>query len=203
MSEDKIDKADVYSANERAWMIRTQQARAKLFAPFLRTLGAYNVTPDHITFLSLLCGLAFCPIIFYHPPTAFALLALHVFLDGFDGPLARHLDTDSPKGSFTDSMADQAVITATTITLMYSGMIDILPGALYLITYTVVVLFAMARNVMNDPYSWLVRPRFYIYIWFVVETYWLPGTIDYLLWGFSAIMGLKVLTGYIGIRRNM
>jgi len=100
-------------------------------------------------------------------------------------------------------MADQTVITATTITLMYVGMIDILPGALYLITYTVIVLFAMARNVMQDPYSWLVRPRFYIYIWFIIETYWLPNTINYLLWAFTAVMTLKVLTGFIGIRRNI
>lgn len=184
-------------------MVRTQEIRGKLFAPLLRVLEACGVTPDHVTLLSLLCGLAFCPLIFYYPIAAFVLLAQHVFLDGFDGPLARHLGVASPNGSFTDSMADQTVITATTITMMYGGMVGILPGSLYLITYMVVVLFAMARNALNDPYSWLVRPRFYVYIWFVVETYWLPGTIDYVLWVFSGIMLLKVLTGFVGIRRNM
>ena len=176
-------KADCYSDGEREWMMRTQVVRARLFGPLMRLLAACRVTPDHITFLSLLAGLAFCPAILLYPQSslAFWMLFLHVFLDGFDGPLARHLGVDSPRGSFTDSMADQTVITATTITLMYSGMIDMLPGALYIITYTVVVLFAMARNVMKDPYSWLFRPRFYVYIWFIVETYWLPDTINYLL----------------------
>ena len=141
--ETKIEKADVYSANERDWMIRTQQARARLFLPLLRLMAALKVTPDHITFLSLLSGLAFCPLYFYHPPTAFGLLALHVFLVGFDGPLARHLGVDSPKGSFTDSMADQTVIIATTITLMYDWTIGAIPDALYIITYTTVVFFAM------------------------------------------------------------
>lgn len=196
-------KADCYSDGERAWMMRTQEVRARLFAPLMRVLAKCSVTPDHITLMSLLAGLAFCPAIFYSPPLAFGLLALHVFLDGFDGPLARHLGVDSPKGSFTDSMADQTVITATTITLMCMGTIDLLPGSLYLITYTVVVLFAMARNVLHDPYSWLFRPRFYVYIWFIVETYWLPGTINYLLWGCVAVLGLKTLTGFVGIRRNM
>ena len=198
-------KADCYSDGERAWMMRTQVVRAQLFGPLMRLLAACHVRPDHITFLSLLAGLAFCPAILLYPqsPLAFWMLVLHVFLDGFDGPLARHLGVDSPKGSFTDSMADQTVITATTITLMYSGMIDLLPGTMYIITYTVVVLFAMARNVMRDPYSWLFRPRFYVYSWFMVETYWWPGTINYILWACVGILTLKTLTGFVGIRRNM
>lgn len=196
-------KADCYSDGEREWMVRTQQMRAKLFGPLMRMLEACGVRPDHITLLSLLAGLAFCPLIFHSPPWALCMLAMHVFLDGFDGPLARHLGVDSPKGSFTDSMADQTVITATTLTLMYSGMIDLIPGVLYLFTYTVVVLFAMARNVLKDPYSWLFRPRFYVYIWFIVEIYWWPGTINYLMWACVGVLTLKTLTGFAGIRRNM
>ena len=201
MSEDR--KADVYAAGERAWMVRTQQWRARLFGPFLRLMAACHITPDHLTIVSLLFGLAFCPLILVRPAWAFVALILHVLIDGLDGPLARHLGTDSPKGSFTDSMADQTVIAATTIMLMWIGTVSMLPGVLYIITYTVVVLFAMARNAMKDPYSWLFRPRFYVYCWIVVETWWWPGTIDYLLWFCVAILSLKVLTGFRGVRRNM
>ena len=84
--ESKPEKADVYSENERAWMLRTQRYRAKLFAPLLRLMAAGKITPNHITLLSLLCGLAFCPLIFYSPPAAFILLARHVFLDHSTAP---------------------------------------------------------------------------------------------------------------------
>ncbi|MCF6285308.1 MAG: CDP-alcohol phosphatidyltransferase family protein [Candidatus Hydrogenedentes bacterium] len=137
-------KADVYAAGERAWMERTQQLRARLFGPLLRLLAACRVTPDHLTALSLLAGLAFCPLIVMSPPWAFFALVLHVAIDGLDGPLARYLGTDSPKGSFTDSMADQAVIVASTIMLMWMGTVGMLPGVLYIITYT--VLGALAGN---------------------------------------------------------
>ena len=196
-------KADVYAAGERAWMVRTQQWRAKLFGPLLRLLAACHVTPDHLTILSLLCGIAFCPLYLYSPGWSFVALILHVAIDGLDGPLARYLGTDSRKGSFTDSMADQAVIAASTIMLMWLDVVAMLPGVLYIVTYTVVVLFAMARNAMKDPYSWLFRPRFYVYIWIVVETWWWPETIDYLLWACVVVLSLKVITGFFGVRRNM
>jgi phosphatidylglycerophosphate synthase len=196
-------KADVYSAGERAWMVRTQEIRAAAFGPLLRAMARAGLQPDHLTLLSLLAGIAFCPLYFAAPGWALIALAAHVALDGLDGPLARHLGVASRKGSFTDSMADQAVIVATAITLMAAGVIGWLPGVLYLITYTVVVLFAMARNALRDPYSWLLRPRFYVYVWYAVEEYWWKGSIDYLLWACVFVLALKVLTGFRGIRRNM
>jgi hypothetical protein len=63
--------------------------------------------------------------------------------------------------------------------------------------------FAMVRNALSIPYSWLVRPRFFVYVWFFVETYYLPGTIDYVLWFFNALLGAKVLTGYWKIRARI
>ncbi len=200
---DNQDKADVYAARERAWMVRTQQWRAWLFAPLLRLLAACKITPDHLTILSLLAGLAFCPLYVSFPAWAMVCLVLHVVIDGLDGPLARYLGTDSRMGSFTDSMADQAVIAASTITLMHLDVVAMLPGVLYITTYTVVVLFAMARNALKAPYSWLFRPRFYVYGWIIVETWWWPGTIDYLLWACVTVLSLKVLSGFWGIRKNM
>ena len=124
-------------------------------------------------------------------------------IDGLDGPLARHLGVASRKGSFTDSMADQLVIAATVAVLMWDGVAGVLPGTAYIVSYTVVVLFAMARNAMGDPYSWLLRPRFYVYLWYPVERYMWPNTIDYLLWGCVVFLALKVLTGFRSIRRNI
>ncbi|MDP7640227.1 MAG: hypothetical protein QGG73_11020 [Candidatus Hydrogenedentes bacterium] len=49
---------------------------------------------------------------------------------------------------------------------------------------------------MNTPYSWLFRPRFTIYVWFLVETYWWPGTINVVLWISVGVLSVKVLTGF-------
>jgi len=196
-------KADCYSRGERAGMRLWQQMRAVTLRPLLVVLAGFGVRPDHLTLLSALSGLSFCPLFFWSKPLAFAMLVLHVLLDGLDGPLARHTNTASRRGSFTDSAADQLVIVASTVTLMSIQVIGILPGSVYLVAYTVVTLFAMVRNALSIPYSWLIRPRFFVYLWFVVETYYWPGTVDYVLWLFNALLLIKIVTGFVRIRGRL
>ena len=200
-------KVSVYSDGEQEMMDVTQTWRAKLFLPLLELLARCRVRPNNITFLSLLSGIAFCVLFSFNiplaKPIAFTMLALHVLLDGIDGPLARHLGTASNQGSFTDTTSDQLVVAFSTITLIYSGEIGIIPGGLYLFFYTLVVVFAMIRSSMDIPYSWLVRPRFFVYIWFIIEVYFLPGTIDYVLWLFTVLLAIKMLSGFYKIRKKL
>jgi phosphatidylglycerophosphate synthase len=205
MPESSEAKADCYSAQERGAMEWTQRLRGRLLSPLLNVLARAGVTADHITLLALLLGLSFCPLYFWSPLAAFVMLALHVLLDGLDGPLARHTGTASRKGSLTDSTADQLVIAATTITLMATPehVIGVLPGGVYIFLYTLVVAFAMVRNALGIPYSWLVRPRFYVYGWLLVETYLWLHTIDWVLWGFNALLAYKMATGFFKIRNKM
>lgn len=199
----KDQKADCYSGGERRWMEYTQQVRGDVLRPLLQGMARTRLRPDHLTVLSLLSGLAFCPLYLISVPWALFMLAAHVLLDGLDGPLARHLGTASRSGSFTDSMADQAVIAASTLTLMYTRDADVFAGALYIVAYTVVVLFAMARNALNVPYSWLFRPRFLVYVWIGVERFWFPGTLNWVLWGCTVLLLGKTLSGFVRIRNRI
>jgi phosphatidylglycerophosphate synthase len=194
---------DVYAAGERAWMERTQEIRARLFLPLMKLLVALKVTPNYLTFISFCCGIAACYVYMVNPFWAFVLIFLHVFIDGLDGPLARYQKIDSPKGSFTDSMSDNAVVAATTILFMWLGKLGVLVGSLYILAYTLVVLFAMARNYMHVPYHWLVRPRFYVFGWMVVETYWWPGTLAYVMWICVALLLWKSVSGFMAIRDKL
>lgn len=196
-------KADCYSAGERAGMVLWQDVRAAALRPLLRTLARLGVRPDHLTLLSAAAGLSFCPLFFWSKSAALTMLVVHMFLDGLDGPLARHTNMASRRGSFSDSMADQLVVVSSMVTLMSVHVVGVLPGGIYVVAYTVVMLFAMVRNALSIPYSWLVRPRFFVYLWFAVETYYLPGTVDYVLWLFNALLAVKVLTGFEKIRRRI
>src|SRR5436190_22796325 len=107
MSTDaEAPKADCYSAGERGAMVYWQDLRGWLLAPLLSALTACGVTADHITAASLGCGLLFCPLWLWPvgspwaKAAALAALALHVLLDGLDGPLARHQHVASRRGSF-------------------------------------------------------------------------------------------------------
>ena len=210
MDEVPDTKADCYSGGERAAMESYQRWRSYWLAPLLRLLQYLHVTPDHLTLLSLICGLAFCPLYFWAPAVAFVMLAVHALLDGIDGPLARFTGVDSRRGSFTDTASDQLIVVATTITVMIhpDPLIGILPGSLYIFLYTIVVVFAMVRNAMGIPYSWVVRPRLVVYAWLAIEKLILAGTpaagsVNYLMWVCIALFLLKMTTGFLRIRERI
>ncbi len=194
---------DCYSAGERGAMLATQRWRGVLLQPMLGLLTGCGVTPDLITIVSTVVGLAFCPLWFVHPLGASGLLLLHVILDGIDGPLARYQNVASGKGSFTDTMADQTVVFASTVTLMTAGAVGIVPAAVYLFAYTIVVAFAMIRNALKIPYSWLIRPRIIVYCWIPINAYWWPGSLDYVLVVFDVLLSWKLLTGFYKLRNKL
>ncbi|MDF1814381.1 MAG: CDP-alcohol phosphatidyltransferase family protein [Verrucomicrobiales bacterium] len=201
---EKRPTVNCYSKGEGGFMTRSQDLRAAWLRPLLHLLGRNGIRAGHITLLSLLFGLAFCPFFIAESYFwAFGFLLIHVVLDGIDGPLARFQKKAGNRGSFTDTSADQLVVTATTITLIYNGLADPWPAGWYVFLYTVVVVFAMIRNAMSTPYSWLFRPRFPVFLWIAVEVFWLPGTLNYILWAGSATLAVKALTGFITIRRNL
>jgi len=208
---EEVPQADCYSAGERPAMIWGQEVRARLLGPLLRLLASVGVTPDQVTAVSLLFGLAFCPLWlwpgspWWAKAAALATLLLHVLVDGIDGPLARHLGIASRKGSFTDTMADQIVVTITTLTLMVAPTpaLSVWIGSLYIFGYATVVGFAMIRNALGVPYSWLLRPRFWVYAWIAVDWLLLAGWINVVVGGFTLLMSIKVATGFVAIRRML
>ena len=197
-------QVNCYSDGEAAFMNWTQALRGQLFFPLLYALTKLGIRATHVTFISMIIGLSFCPVFLSgHIFSAFILLFAHVLLDGLDGPLARFNGSDSNRGSFTDTMADQIVVTATTVTLIHTRHAGLWPGSLYLFFYTCVVGFAFVRNAIAAPYSWLFRPRFIVYACYVVEVYVWAGSLNVILWSASGILVLKTLTGFLTIRNKL
>jgi phosphatidylglycerophosphate synthase len=143
-----------------------QDLRAKFLGPLLRLLTFFRINADHLTIVSLIIGLSFCWLWWSAPHLALLAILIHVAIDGLDGPLARFQGTASPRGSFTDTFCDQIIVAASTITLMMQpeGFVDVLPGSIYIFVYTLVVALAMVRNALQVPYTWILRPRFIIYL---------------------------------------
>ena len=197
-------KVSCYSDGEGRFMDWSQAIRERWLRPFLGWLARIGLRANHITLLSLLAGIAFCPVFLLgHHAIAFGLLFLHVLLDGLDGPLARFRGNASNRGSFTDTMADQLVVTVTTVTMIHAGYAGAWPGGLYLFLYVVVVGFALVRSALEAPYSWLFRPRFIVFAWLLVEVYLKPGSLDWVLWIASGVLAVKTLTGFVTIRRRI
>jgi hypothetical protein len=61
----------------------------------------------------------------------------------------------------------------------------------------------MVRNALGKPYSWLVRPRFWVYSWIAVDLFLLPGWLDVVFGGFAVLLGVKMASGFVAIRRAL
>jgi phosphatidylglycerophosphate synthase len=126
-------------------------------------------------------------------------------LDGLDGPLARHQGVASPRGSFTDTFTDQIVVTVSTLAWMIAqpSSWNISAGALYVFLYALVVSMAMARNALAVPYSWLVRPRFFVYSAMTLDAI-TPGYLTLAtICCCNVLLALKCATGFLALRRQL
>ena len=121
-------KADCYSAGDRIMMVWWQALRARTLNPLLAGLDRIGITADGITLWSFVLGVAFCPMWFVHPGGALICLALHVLVDGLDGPLARYRGTASAKGSLSDTTCDQTIVAASTAVLICAEFLSALGG---------------------------------------------------------------------------
>ena len=192
-----------YSSGEMKFMLWGRNIRAQILAPMLKVMKENGVTPNHVTILSLVSGVAAALSIGFDNDLALIFILLHVLLDGIDGPLARYTKADSNKGTFADTACDQIVIAAIGLGLINAGIITPLSGSIYILLYTVVIGFSMVRSAMGIPYKWLIRPRFLLYIWLYFEFNIIDGMTTYILWGFSLILLLSAVTGYFKIRKAL
>ena len=175
--------------------------RARWLRPLLAFLERFDVTADLVTLAAFISGLAFCPLLAWSPTAALGALALHVVLDGLDGPLARFRGTAGRRGSFTDTLCDQTVVTASSAALVVAGHLHALPATLYVFVYAVVVIFAMVRNAFSIPYRFVVRPRFFVYLWIPVEVYLWPGSLTWVVSLSLLFLTYAMVRGVVRLRR--
>jgi phosphatidylglycerophosphate synthase len=204
MNHSDREKNDCYSDGDRKLMERSQKIRGVFLLPLLKFLTSYNIRPNYISFLSLIAGWFACYSVFTSEYiSALCFLFLHVVLDGIDGPLARHQNTSSNSGSFVDSLVDQIIIVSLTIVLMDRGIVGIYPGGMYIFIYTAVVTFSMVRNAIKIPYLWVIRPRFLVYFWLILELTILPNTINWVVWFCNIILLVNFQDGFRKLKDNI
>ena len=200
-------KSDCYSEGERGWMEYGQRLRAVLLGPLLKLLTTLRIGPDTITLVSGAFGLAFVPLWLTHLKSwAIASIFTHILLDGLDGPVARHQNLASPRGSFTDTCTDQFVVTAVMTAWMIQSPepFHIAAGSTYIFLYAFVVAVAMIRNALSIPYSWLIRPRLFVFTALAFD-HWQPGyqlTLFTLLIC-NVLLLTKSISGFYHLRRQL
>lgn len=173
------DLPNIYSNTESTLLYTSQRVRQKLFKPVVILLNWMHVSPDILSFLSVLLGVGFLLTVNIGAPnqgiSSVSLLFLFcsVLFDGLDGVLARSSNRATAKGSFTDMFCDQLVVTFTCAGLVYQSIISPVLAILFTYAYASLAFFLFIHHLLEVSTQWIIRPSrmvFFVFIAFYFFT---------------------------------
>src|SRR5947209_2558189 len=100
----------IYSENEELFLGPWQRIRQNVLGPIAFVLSRLGISPDMLSFASVVFGIGFFLLASFQFTIAFWLLVVSVICDGLDGVEARLTRTNTARGSFTDMFCDQLVV---------------------------------------------------------------------------------------------
>ncbi|MCC6158666.1 MAG: CDP-alcohol phosphatidyltransferase family protein [Deltaproteobacteria bacterium] len=191
---------------ERPYFRRMSEFRYELFGFFLRPLARRGVRPNHITAASFLTVLVGFPL-FYGAGrygAAFAALAVHILLDGLDGPLAKIVGKkNTAQGALMDMSNDVTGIVIVVFTVSFFGPVPWFLGTVYAVTYLYLTIFAVAQNLLDLRYAYVVKTKYTVYVLLVV--WWLTGVdlVSPVTALATVYMGVSAFFGFVRVTRAL
>ena len=199
----KIKCADPISSLERKTKNRISKNLENNTKPVLNLLLKLKITPNNISYFSALIGLVATFFLWTNQNIAGILFALSLILDNFDGILARYSDQASTKGAVTDCFADQITISASTIGLILTGVMNLKLGLIYLVFYPILIIFSILRNIINSPSNFVLRPRIVVYSFFWIYLITSLNLINLALLPILIVMGFHIVRDFIHLRSKL
>src|SRR6266700_5959918 len=148
----------IYSEEEERVLIPWQSIRQFFLAPIAAVLARLGVTPDMLSFSSVVFGIGFCLLAPHYFTIAFWLLVASVVCDGLDGVEARLKGTNTTRGSFTDMFCDQSVLAFSVSGMAWRGSIHPVLAILFVFSYTSLVTFLLLHHLLQVSSRWIIRP---------------------------------------------
>ena len=167
-----------FAEREQESQKRFQSLRDSLLNPIVRLLIRCRISADMISCLSMLMLIPFGFLLLRATgpdatgsdsvetgtvAVASIFVWLHVILDAFDGPIARHNGTAGPAGAFTDMSVDHSGMLITATLLTAAGFIDGTVGVVYASSYTLAIVFTIWLNVLGRPFAVVLRTKYLLY----------------------------------------
>jgi len=195
-----------FAEREQAGQERFQKWRDDLCGPVVRLLIRCGITADVISLVGILQLLPFGYFLLtadQPSDVAFASLFvwLHVFLDAFDGAIARFTGAAGAAGSFTDMCVDHVGMLITTALLTEAGYVDGTAAVVYVSSYTIAVVFTVWLNVIGEPLRLVIRTKYPLYA--LVTACGLTGVdvINEAVLAFCVVHVLFSAAGFMKLRR--
>ncbi len=158
MKQVKQNSDSMYSEEEARLLAPWQRIRQRILAPVAFVIARSGISPNMLSFASVVLGIAFCLLAPIQYTIAFWLLVASVACDTLDGVEARLNRTSSPRGAFTDMFCDETVVAFTIAGIAWKGLIHPVLAIMFVFMYTSLVTFLMLHRILQVSSRWIVRP---------------------------------------------
>jgi phosphatidylglycerophosphate synthase len=187
--------SNVYSEDEERMLLPWQSIRQFFLAPIAAVLSRLGITPNMLSFASVIFGIGFCLLARYYFTIAFWLLVASVICDGLDGVEARLTKTNTTKGSFTDMFCDQLVVAFSVAGMAWRGTIHPVLAILFVYVYTALVTLLVLHRMLQVSSHWIIRPsRMLLYSAIALYFFFHIDWLNYLLFLYLLALPLLVIS---------
>ncbi|MFV0446077.1 MAG: CDP-alcohol phosphatidyltransferase family protein [Planctomycetaceae bacterium] len=197
-----------FAAGEQSLQAGFRNQRDRWLAPLVQVCQRLGISADLMSVLAMSMLLPFGLAIFHRltiwaPAVAVTSLALHVLLDGLDGPLARAAGTDGPAGAFTDMCLDHSGYLIVTTLLTASGLIDGAAACAYVSAYTLAIVMIVLLNILHRPLAYVVRTKYVFYALVGLQQLAGINLLTEASWTFATVHTLFAAVGFVAVRRAL
>jgi len=206
MTEQKPkSKLHYFGAEEEEYFHRVADRRTQLLRPLAMFFVRRNVRSDTLTLASFLL----LPFFFYplfglqYYAACWVILILHIIIDGFDGPVARLGRYASDKGALSDIINDITGMVIVALTAMQFGFAQPFLGGLYIVTYVYMIIFIIARNVLEMPFKFVFKSKYYMFLCLLLTVHLHHDLLNPFLLILSCYQTLVTTVGFIHLRRHL
>ncbi len=146
-----------YRLAER-FIMNNQKFRDILFKPILTVLTYFNITGNYLSNLKLILSLPFIYFAFINLKIAFVFILASIFVDLFDGPLARMQKINSDRGKFVDIFGDFIIYLSVIFTLYYLNLFNNNLLVYNLFIFPMIAILSTIRKQEFTKTDWIIKP---------------------------------------------
>lgn len=195
MKQLKNKFGSIYSEDEELVLGPWQRIRQGFLGPIAYVLSRLGISPNMLSFTSVVFGIGFCLFAPFQFTVAFWLLVASIICDGLDGVEARLTKTNTASGSFTDMFCDQLVVAFSVAGMAWKNLIHPVLAVLFVYVYTALVTFLVLHRMLQVSSHWIIRPsRMLLYAAIALYFFFRINVLNYLLLIYLLALPLLVLS---------
>src|SRR5258706_7316836 len=195
MKQLKKKFGSIYGEDGALVLVSWQRIRQGFLGPIAYVLSRLGISPDMLSFTSVVFGIGFCLFAPFQFTVAFWLLVASIICDGLDGVEARLTKTNTASGSFTDMFCDQLVVAFSVAGMAWKNLIHPILAVLFVYIYTTLVIFLMLHRMLHGFSHLIIRSsRMLPYAAIALYFFFRINVLNYLLLTYLLALPLLALS---------